>query len=438
MRQAIGMSPFHPADLLENGFAVDRGVALFSTNLFPTLLVPVADPVKVAAALEKIVGERAVLVREHRGVRVTTSTDDDDAWGFAIAGDWLVVHVGFPRLEGGPLGWLDDVLDAAGSGADADLIWAHEHAPSSAAVAVVRIPLVLDAMNALQTAARKAKGEELDCTAVYAKLDFLGRAALWASFSEGKGEGGMFIELSPAAAEELSRRVAGPPDSAFLALRGEGPAGASLSIDTKWLGELARGMSGDCAIQEVIEDTDLDELDELVPGGNSAHLAFLGARTAGRQIELEAAVWIGVGDERAVREFLDVRIPKLLRGSSDINGTEVEELRLDLVGIAGALTWVMSSTSLRLAVGRGVMERLLGEGASVAPSSNSVEIAWAQLQPDKLPDTRPVMDFLVSAAGWPEFAAEAVVRMLASFRRLTLSLTMENSGLRLSGSFELR
>jgi hypothetical protein len=441
-RREWGLSPIHPADLADAGFAVDRGVALYSTGLLPTLLLPVADAEKVRATIEKLFGDEAMLLREHRGVRIMSSQADEEGVAAAMVGDWLVVHVFVPEVEGGAgLAWLDEILDlpakagAAIGAAQADLEWAMGLAPEGALVGVVRVQPLLDAVKALD----KLDRPEADCSKTYALTDgIFGRVALYGSFSEGRGEGGAFVELTPEAMTALSRRVAAAPDAAYLGVRDEAAVSISAGIDLDWLGGVGRSYKDRCGIfSELVDELDLDELDELVPGATSYHGSLLGARVAGSSLDVEAAVWLGVGDEGAVREFLDTRVPKLIRARTEVGGVEVDEVPLDLVGLSSPLRFLLQPSSLRLAIGRGVMERLLAAKASTQPAAGSELLSFA-LRPDKIPDTRPAIELLVRVFEWDAMGAEMLVRALASFRNLTFSATVEKHGVRLSGGFELR
>lgn len=439
-RRRLGLSPIDPADLAEHGFALDRGVAMFSTGLMPTFVIPISDAAKVTAALERILRDETVLVREHRGLRVTSTKTDDIGLAWAIQGDWLVVHVTAPQVEKA-LDWLDEIVDATAGAAVEDFAWALERAGSDAgAVGVIRVQLLLDAMKLIDPIIAGPDAKER-CQEAYARLDgTFGRVAVYGSMGEGSVTGGAFIELAEATHATLSRRVAGPPEKGYLAHRKDAAIALDLAVDIDWLASLGRDEGASCGLaSELIDELDLTQLSNPIPGVTSYHVALLDLRQVGSSIDLGVMGWLGVGDEGRVRKWIDLRIPRMAQlamRTREVGGVEVKEIPLDLVGINGSAGWALGNGSLRFAVGRGVMEKLLGDAS--AAGGDSRELAALLVQPDKMPDLEPLADLLTNAVGLSGWEAKALVTALSAFRMIQLTATLETGGVRVVGGFSLR
>jgi hypothetical protein len=444
LRRSLGMSPIDPADLAQHGFAVDGSAAIFSSAVFPTFLIPVADRGRVEKLIEAATKKTTVIVAERRGIHYTTWTSGELMLGFAVIEGYLVLHVGLAELEKGQTAWLDEVLDAgAGIAIEGDAAWAFDQAgPRKEALGVVRAAALGDALRALEDKlkTRDAKG----CEAIEkATAGLVGRVAFSASLGDGKVDGAVFLEVSKAGTAAVAKHLAASPDARYLTARGAAGFHASTGLDLDWTSALARefGKRGCGSIWALLAELELWRLSDpfaALQGKrifSSYHAAVLETRVVGQNLDMKAVAWLGVADDAALQQVFDLFVAGPFRSSRTVAGQPVTRLDLSLLGWTEPIDFIKGAGALRVGIGAGMIERLLSGNAGPAGAR---ELFSLRFQSDKFTDLAAPLGWLARKTGASERDAEEVARMLARFRWFALSATLEDAGIRMAGGFELR
>lgn len=449
-RKDLGFSPLSPADLAGRGVSVEGSAAVFSTGIFPTFAIPVADRAKLEEFIGRAAAGKKVGVVERAGVSVwIVRSEGAPTTSWAFVGDWLFVHVAAPTHEKDELAWLADIVAAGKKGglaAEADLAWAIAQAGERVdLVGLVRPGAVADALRPIEEAEGLRGGT--GCADVEARAaGALRRVALAAALAEGKVDATAFFELSPEAAAAVDAHVAAPPDGAFLSARDEAVVFLSFGVDLDWLGALGRdfGVSGCGVWFEALRDLDLagarDPFGAVAGGGKlftSYHLALLGLVPKGDALEVSAIAWLGLSNEAFVREQLDSMMLAPFRKRDQVKGVEVTSIDLSSLGVPGLtepIRLVLSGGALRVAYGPGALDRLLAGGGASGPR----ELASFGLRVDKLADLATALRRLMEATGQQPEAGEVVARLFSEYRWLGLRAWREGDGVRVAGGFELR
>ena len=434
LRAQLGFSPISPADLADAGLAVERNFAVFSTGLLPTFVLPVADPARLNERLARLTQGVKMVVSEHRGLNLTAIREGEFFLAWTMIDDWLLVHIGAEPVEPSTTAWLNEILDSKASLAqqqDLEWAWQQKAAGQEQALGLARMPALFTAARALDRPDTRTPA----CDQMNAAIaQVFGRVAVSAALAEGKADARGFVELAPAASTGLTAHVAAPPEAAYLGLREQAGFALSAGVDLDWLGKLVKPyQSWDCGIAPaLLKETDLDELEDPLTAElgkravTSYHVALLGGKAGFSGVDLKAVGFFGVTDEAAVKNLLG----QLGQGEvTKVNGVEV--VRVSIVGAAQPLEYVLGGGTLRVAMGAGLVAKLLAGGQPAARPSGA-ELVSLAVRPDLLPDLLGALQLL----GGREL--DAVARFLGEFKWLRAASSAENGGLRLTGGFELR
>jgi hypothetical protein len=444
-RKSLGMSPIDPADLAQHGFAVDGSVAFFSTGVFPSFLIPVADRGRVEKLLEAATKQTTVIVAEHRGVHYTTWTGFADLLvGYTLLDNYLLVHFGNATLEKGKTAWLDEVLDAGGGIAlEADMAWALEQSGARKEVlGLLRGPAFADALRALDDHLKTRT--EAGCDALDKRAaGTVGRVAFAAALADGKLDSAARVEISREAVAALGEHMAAAPDARYHAARADAGFHVSAALDLDWLSQLGRdfGKDGCGFLWASLGELELWQLSDPFAATygkrifNSYHAALLGARVAGQSLDLQAVAWMGVADADGLRHILDLLVVGPFKSQRRVGGQEVTRLDLSLFQVAEPIELVQQGGSLRLATGRGMTERLLqGPGAQAAAR----ELFSLRFRAEKFTDLQAPMTWIGGKLGVSDRGVAELAKLLGRFRWFGMDAALEDAGIRVAAGFELR
>ncbi|MBZ0238821.1 MAG: hypothetical protein K8M05_41305, partial [Deltaproteobacteria bacterium] len=98
------------------GVDLDRGLAVWSRGLGPSFAVPLADPQRLAAEIERRRGPGTVVQvsRAHDTDVFTIRPARDAAFHWAIAGDWFLAHLEVTDEREAEGAWFEDAWAARG------------------------------------------------------------------------------------------------------------------------------------------------------------------------------------------------------------------------------------------------------------------------------------------------------------------------------------
>ncbi len=467
----FGVSPLRVNDLAQIGISVDRSAAVFSRELYPTLLLPVADVDQLDSFIQRRLPEHGVSVRRHRGHEVYTwrrevANEDpfaghDSSWvhmvSWALVEDWLVLHIGGSRTAR-DLTWLDDVLPSSGTprlagheDLAAAIATARRHLPERRRPASPAHPLLPDEAGTaparpgiigvarqrrLLAALRAAAPAELSpCWLGFA--DDPGLLVLAADATWDGADGLVAVELTAPAARELADAVGSAPPPGFAAFRKDSGLYLGVRIGPAWLSDLAA--RSHCRL--------------AAPGeGFASRLggrALQGIALAGSDFRVDfthprngrAVAYLGLSDRSFAERLLDqIPLRKSVARRRKVHGVDVDVISIPLVP---EVAWTLDDHSLCVAIGDGVMQRVLAPAGGKATGAPGAEIAAAGIAPARIADLPESLARLGAAAlglssdRLRSFAARAA-RRLGRYDYGRLRLAIDGKSLVLTGQMRLR
>lgn len=341
LRELLAVDALSPAALRELGVDVDGGIAVFSDEIDPTVVVHLSDPAQTRAFLEdqrarthvtsQLVGDVELF-----GVRV--ERDLEISW--ALDGDWLWVHFTLGRGHG--TAWFS--ASHAPGAPRWTAAWQRAGAarPGGASPAVIGFLDVHAALERLPHAA-----DALACGELFAPIRGVGVAITGDGTRAGLE---LSVELDPPAAATLGRALAARP----AGWEAEA-AGAALAVEWNldlpavagWLPPCARALLADA----------LEEIDEL---------GIRSGRALVRALDLDAkdgqgAVALELASSRHLAALLD-RIPMRshLESSRRFGAYEGKHLAIPF---GPEVDYVLTDHVALAGIGDGVLARVVGTGA---------------------------------------------------------------------------
>jgi hypothetical protein len=115
-QRELGFDVLSPEAYAEMGVDLDRGLAVWSRGLGPSFAVPLADPQRTAAEIERRRGAGTVVQvsRAHDVDVFTIRPDRDVSFHWAIAGDWFLAHLELTEEREGEGAWFEEAWAARG------------------------------------------------------------------------------------------------------------------------------------------------------------------------------------------------------------------------------------------------------------------------------------------------------------------------------------
>lgn len=311
LARELGFDPLQATALAEQGFDLDRGLALWSRGIGPTAAIPLADPARVAALIAdyRSHGARVQVATAHGLEVYTWQPERELALRWTIVDDWLLVHLAFAEEREADGAWLDAALAARGGFALHDdfaaaRVAGEQRVGTPGLLAVVRMPAVF--ATPIGPALRGCRDT----------LGKVGRVLVSASTDGVDARGALVAEL-PGGVDGL-RAMQLPRPTGWERGRDGAPLQVEVGVDLRevralWatcleLGELAR---------EPVEE------------------GFWGGRAYAHQLDLDALTGRGAaavaGDRRTFQELIDDSgVPGFMRRSRTIAGVSVTEVKVPL------------------------------------------------------------------------------------------------------------
>jgi hypothetical protein len=406
----LGINPIDASDLREAGVDVAAGAVFYSQGFSPTFVFRLAEPVRMQ---ERIDNQRAKnasgaignSVRD--GIDVYTSLADRDLHThWAIDGNWMWVHFEIVDEHEADLAWFDASRAAKGAIAkDPDLAWARGQAERVQAGA----PLVALARPAKLASIFARIVNEPDATACMA-LVAAPRAAVTAGVAGPVSEGHIVLDVGAAGAAGISSMTK-PVPAGWAVARGDAPAAIEWNLDgvafARWFAPC------DNDPEQIVEATGLRTvrafLTDFSPDDLSGHGAVAADLAHRRMIDEQLNNFTGRSLFEKKRTF----------GPRD-------GVRLDPPMIP-AVDYILTDREALAAVGDGVLEKVVGDGATVA----SPTLALLDLQPPRLGDA--AWDLFLKYVGgvYRDAARETMIRRLKRWKRGTIALALDGEHLHL-------
>lgn len=423
----LGFDPFSPAGAQRAGIALDRSAAVFG-ELFPVILLPIADRSALDGFLEARRPSSRVSVRQYRGSEwLTWYPDGEDRGGVVLhwlaVGDYLAVHPGLAR-DARDTGWVDGLLgDGPRLGEHPDMARALEvsraRLQASAPVELVgllRAERVIAALQRLMPAGVGAKLEP--CWTMSALL--AAPVVAGVDLEPGAARGVIVADLAPDVAAGLGRHIGSPPPG-FGALVARAGFYAGMGLELGWLDE--RRTSAGCPLlgEEL--------LPPMLPAG------FAGLFVAVESLNLEdlsgrGALHANLRDRRWVEALLD-NIPQrgLFERSAKVAGQAVKEISIPLMF---SLTYLLTDTGVTASMGKGVMAEVLGGSAQPGPA----ELAALYISPARLPNLRAILEAIADMGIASKQLAASAAERLSGYDHGSVRLDLDGHSLILGAGMQ--
>jgi hypothetical protein len=370
-RDQFGYDILSVDSLKSIGLDTERGAAIYSTGLSPTVAAPLRDPALLEAFVENMRGAGvAMQTQVSDGAEVfTIRMDSEVAVSWAVVDGWVIARLELAWERAPELGWLERSRAAAGAlGGHADFLAALEaakvHAASISAgdgppvVGVVRPGAIADAIDGVaQRLSPQLAGMIGGCTAA---LRDSSRALLAAGVSEAGASGSMVVDL--AEASRLSGVVVAAPPG-WATVREGAPLQVDLGLDVT---AYARTLKG-CPI-------DVEMM--AMTGVRTVHAA---AHAFDDGLPSKAALYADLTDDRMLRSLLR-EIPGLSTFSKSRQVGGVDAVVVSVPFFLDAV-YHLSATRAAAAIGDGLFEGIFAQ-AGAAPAG---EILHVELRPHDIP-----------------------------------------------------
>ncbi len=223
----LGFDVLSPDAYAEFGVDLDRGLAIWSRGLGPSVAVPLADPQRLAAEIERRRGPGTVVqVSRAHDVEVFTIRPDRDAsFHWVIAGDWFLAHLEVTEEHEAEGAWFEEAWAARGGFAGTPEFTAaidegtRRVGAEPPVVGVARVPAIL---------AHPLVEEPSACGPT---LGALGRVFLAAGVEGGDSRGAVVFEV-PAGVDAVRALISQVP-AGWAAARAGAPVVAEVGLDMR-------------------------------------------------------------------------------------------------------------------------------------------------------------------------------------------------------------
>lgn len=407
--QELGFDPFSDDDLAELGIDLERGAAIWSTGVGPSLALPLADPERFAAWIAKVRGSAAVqVIRAHDVDVYTYRGDSDEAFHWVIAGDWMLAHLE-PTAERETEGaWFEAAWNARGGLAG--------HADFAAALdeATRRLgadPPVVGLVRARHLFAHPLISAELatnpGCQPLYRDID---RVFLSAVAHEGDARGAIVVEIGPAI--DHVRKHTLPVTAGWAAARAKAPFQLELGFDLHVLSQALEACSGESLVRG---DAELEHVRGLRSYFHELDMDRYDGR-GGFVVEAVDAAFM----KRTISEALD-EIPgiRFMTKTRTVAGLTVAEINIPSFP---SITYGMTGTTGFATVGAPI-DAMLGSGIVAAGGDLFHVELWPRAWPAETWDSalRPMIERQELRA--------ALIRRLRAWSLGQITLTAEGRAL---------
>jgi len=442
LRQELGpelVGAFVPGELAAAGFAVDRPLAVYSTGVFPTLLVPVADPARVEAFLRGVLRHVTVGVTEVEGhaLNVYRMFRGGPMVAFAIVDGWLHVTFNSEELQT-PAAWLRQSTHAVRQPSARLTQLLAQAGPDVALAGDWDVQAFEDSAGELLGALQL--DDEPSCAQFRQQARALIESASFRVRLIDKGVAGeVSVRLSPAAHAALRQHVGPDVDARVRAASQRAWARATLALDLDWLAAVAQPLrDARCGmIWRLVHELepwswrDPAHAFAGVTMFQSYHLALLGMSP-----HPAALAGLALRSGGPLATVLGTLAPTLTGRTRTVAGQRVSTLDLADYGVPVEVDWLVDQQQVLAALGAGSIERLLRARASrPSPASRPEKPLFAvDLFPARVPDLSALMD----TVGVPGYLSVPLVALLSRFAWLGGAVNLDQTGIRVTAGFQLR
>ena len=445
----LGINPLRSNDLVSIGLSLEGGAALFSTDLYPTLLLPIADVPKLTAFLDKLRPERNVVVRRRGGYDIYSwRAEEDYSLSWVIVDDWLAIHAGINQDD--PL-WFDGLMavpQGRGLGSESDFAavrrraLAHLPRPTARAAPVMGgeagVRVVLPAVVGLVRldALRRHLGDDMpeEVAACIAGFAPDARFFIGANVGWNHADGVVGVDMRPAMAAALSGAVAPLPPPGYRAFSNGAGLHLDLALNLAWLRD-RRDQSG-CYLVLPMRAT--DRLLELVGGEavSSYHLAGsdFGILTGTSRSAL-AAGHLALRDRAFADRLLDM-IPQR-RAFEKVGQRQGQKVRTLDVPLFPALVYQAADDHFTATLGGEVADIVFAAPAA-GPAPAATELVRFGIYPGRVSGLRELVRLLATAVFDFPARLDTMIGGLGRYEHGHITLSMKGRELIMSGAMRLR
>jgi hypothetical protein len=463
LRRELGVNLFDLGEVSDAGFDLDGDLAIYFTGRSLVFVLPVADEERLDKFIAEQTRSLTTYVRSYRGTVVTTWKMGYKERGALLrVGGYLVIRLtrnGLSRASSKrPKGlpWLDEMLSSSRSGptiAGSPIFeWSTGVLPGRHdLLAFIDVRQVNRSLNRLFDRSRSV------CEAMERDLEQVRRLAAGAKLGQRGVRARLVADLSSEAEKALRSRAArGPtlPSGVWNAA----PARFAWRLDPLYLvGLIERAGRRRCGVLlEAIRE--LRGLARAVRrrreqfqrwGGNGLAAALLSSRRPASDIR--AALIAGCRDS-SCRRFFEAAFSTSAGRHETIEGRPVFKVDHVLCGLTAPMRVCFEDDVMRLAVGEGVVRRLLRGGEGAAPVSHirpPIDLFSLRVQPGRISDIRALFVLLESQPASMTAVSPSVRRyrneeldqlsaMLSRYALIELDGDLAPPGIRIEAEYKLR
>ena len=432
LTRKYGVNPLSVDSLTSIGIDAGKSAVVFSADIWPTAVVPVADEERLSAFLDKVRPRKGLQVRQFRGRDWYSHPLDDDVIVQWIRWEGhLAVRLTLDS-EVTNVDWLADMFDdartLAHSGTLQQVLQTVDASVESANVAGLFNPG--DLLSRFAEIVPGDKGKALlGCARLLSPLS--GAVAVGAHIDWGAARGSLSIGLQPDAAAALREHLLRPPPG-YASVREQAGLYASMTVDPWWLDD-HRAAIGCPLWKEPLVGAN-GTFRDLPTGFRGFVAALLDLQLSKRKAR--GVGYLGLREQSLARWLLD-QIPqrRFLERKTEVAGQVVKVIAVPLLP---RIMYRLDDTSLLMSVGSDVMTQTLSPPAEgAAADSGALDVASFGIYPQRLNDLQGILLRVAQAMQISSHFAKASYRRLSRYEYGKVELTLQGDALVLSLAMRL-
>jgi hypothetical protein len=400
----LGVDALHAEPLAQIGVDLRASWAVFSEDLSPTLVVRLAAPEKMKAFLEhrraRGLAAQSVIVD---GIEVFSAELIAGAkLGWAIAGEWLWLHLALPFARDRGTGWFTASHAPHEPGWSRDWAWAQRAAGAAAGVVGL-----LD----LRGTIANMIGRAPDAVACAKLVGQVGRAALSFDGDAQRFAARLALDVGPTA--DLRAKIL-PPPSGWDATAAQAALAAQWNLD---LGA-TRSHLAPCLALAGVPAAMLDEIG--VRAARAVLLGFDPDASSG-----SGAIALDLSDATFLRRQLD-RIP-LRRTIERARTFGTHKGYAIAIPFSVTIEYILEPTLAMVGLGEGVLARLAAPGSPAPPPILALDIKPPAMSADSW--AAAIHALIAQGLGRPGAISKRTAERLLLWREARIAVTAEASEL---------
>ncbi len=419
----LGVNPLSADALADAGIALDRGVALFSQEISPVVILPVADEAKLSGFLEQRQPDKGLAVRrygEHEWFSWPAGARDAIHW---VRWDGHIAIRLSIAADPGDTAWLDGIFGKSGRVGDhPNMKWTvaetRSRLPGAKPPALLGFMHVGAFVEALGQLASGGEAKALAaCATIIEPIDELVGVGVRADWSS--ADGVVILRMKHDAATALAGHVSAPPPG-FAAFRQKSNFYATWALDVHWLEVLRAGLG--CPALDV----------PLVGRGGLPRNSPRGGHVAVEQLSVSdltaarAAMHLELADPLFAKSLLAM-IPKRrwFEKSVKIAGHAAKTVKVPGVISIG---YLLGDTAMTATMTAGLLEPVLA-GPGPEPPDQGALVAALAIRPTRLVGLSQLLELSADFGPITRSMAERSYRRLSRYEHGAVHLVLDGDAL---------